>query len=99
MATKPGYTQTLTVTDAAQVNVTASTFCAALYVSESSVAAGWPRTFLVKGPMPGSVQIAQTPGASFRFPGPFQPGDIVGSVELNPASGDTSIFNIAELSA
>lgn len=95
---KPGYTAAITVTDAAEVNVVAHSYCAAIYVSEQPSAVGWPRAFLIKGPMPGSVQNPQSIGGSYRFPGPFAPGDVAGTVELASAGGDTSTFNQAELS-
>jgi hypothetical protein len=99
MPTKPGYTTALALTDAAQTNVVVQTYCAAVYVAEQSTAAGWPRTFLVKGPMAGSAQLPQTPGAAFRFPGPYAPGDIAGTLELASAGGDSSVFNVLELAS
>lgn len=94
---KPNYTSTLTVTDAAEVQVIAQTYCAQIVIAESSTATGWPRTYLIRGPMPGSTQIAQTQGVAWRFPGPFQPGDVAGTVELAPAGGASTTFNVAEL--
>jgi hypothetical protein len=81
------------------VNIVATTFCQAVYASESPVATGWPRGFLVRLTVPGSVQQAQAPGASFRFPGPYQPGDICGTLELKSAGGDSSQYNIQELAS
>jgi hypothetical protein len=96
---KPGYTATLTVTDGAEVQVIAQTYCAQIIISESFTASGWPHGFYVRGSVPGSAQIAQTQGASWRFPGPFQPGDVAGTLELTSAGGASTTFNVAELQA
>ena len=98
MSTKPNYSQPLlAVTDGAETQIVAVTYCAAIYVTESPVASGWPHGFLVRLPVGGSAQHAQAPGTSFRLPGPFCPGDVAGTVELKSAGGDSSNFNVAEL--
>lgn len=97
---KPNYTQPqLAVTDAAEVNVVATTYCAAIYASENPGATGWPRSFLVRLTVAGSQQHRQAQGSSYRIPGPFSPGDIAGTLELVSAGGDSSTFNIAELTS
>lgn len=100
MATKPNYTQALrAVTDAAETTITALTYCGAVSVSENSGATGWPRAFYFRGTVAGSSQHLQPAGSSYRIPGPFQPGDIVGYVELISAGGDSSTLNVAELAS
>lgn len=97
---KPNYTQpALAVTDGAEVNITVKTFCQAVYVLESSGSAGWPRNFYYRGTVPGSQQHLQGIGALCKIPGPFQPGDVAGTIELISAGGDSSNFNVAELMA
>ena len=95
---KPNYTQAaLAVTDGAETQIIAQTFCAAMYVTERPTATGWPRIFLFRGTVAGSSQHPVSPGTQYRIPGPFSPGDIAGTIELNPAAGDSSTFNVAEL--
>jgi len=95
---KPNYSQPLAaITDASEVTVTAKTFCAAVYVNESPAASGWPRGFLVRLTVAGSVQHNVAAGGIFRAPGPFQPGDTVCTVELVSAGGDSSNFQVQEL--
>jgi hypothetical protein len=97
---KPNYSApAVAVTDAAETSVYASTFCAAVYVAETPTATGWPRGFLVRLTVAGSVQHAQAPGASYRIPGPFAPGDLAATLELKSAGGDSSTFQIAELTS
>jgi hypothetical protein len=97
---KPNYTQpALAVTDGAETNVVAVTYCAVLTVTEQPTAAGWPRGFLFRGTVPGSAQHPVAPGTSYRIPGPFQPGDIAGKIELKSNGGDSSNFNVAELTS
>jgi hypothetical protein len=97
---KPNYTRpTLAVTDGAEVTITALTFCQAVYVSESPAASGWPRGFLVRLTVAGSAQHNVAPGTTYRVPGPFSPGDTVALVELVSAGGDSSTYNVAELTS
>ena len=97
---KPNYTQSaMAVTDGAETNIVAVTYCAALYVSEQPTASGWPRGWLYRGTVPGSAQHPVAAGTQYRIPGPFGPGDVAGTVELKSAGGDSSTFNVAELSA
>ena len=97
---RPNYTQpALTVTDGAEVSIVATTFCQAIYVTEQPTATGWPRGFLYRGTVAGSAQHPVAPGTTYRIPGPFSPGDVAGQIELKSAGGDTSTFNVAELSA
>ena len=97
---KPNYTQSaLAVTDGAETQVVAQTYCAALYVSERPTASGWPRGYLYRGTVPGSAQQPVAPGTQYRIPGPFSPGEAGGTLELAFASGDSSTFNVAELAA
>ena len=97
---KPNFTQAaLAVTDGAETNIVVQTYCQAVYVTERPTATGWPRIFLFRGSLTGSSQQPVTQGTQYRIPGPFQPGDIVGTIELNPNGGDSSTFNVAELSS
>jgi hypothetical protein len=100
MANKPNFTQpALGVTDGAETNIVTATNCAAVYVQESPAASGWPRKWYYRATMPGSSQHLQAAGSSYRIPGPFAAGDVVGTAELFSAGGDSSTFNIAELSS
>jgi hypothetical protein len=97
---RPNFTQpALAVTDGAETTVTATTFCAAMYVNEQPTASGWPRGYLYRGTVPGSAQHPVAPGTSYRIPGPFAPGDAAGTVELKSNGGDSSNFNVAELTS
>lgn len=97
---QPNYTQpALAVTDGAETPIIVSTYCSAVYVAESPVAAGWPRGFLFRGTAVGSAQHPVAPGTQYRIPGRFQPGDVAGTIELKSAGGDSSTFNVAELTA
>jgi hypothetical protein len=99
MATKPGYTSTLAVSDAAETSVVAKSFCKGIVVTEQPNAAGWPRNFMIRGPMAGSAQNVVVKAGAYRFEGPFQPGDVAGTVELISAGGDSSTFNVSEVPA
>ena len=95
---KPNYTQpALAVTDGAETQIVAATFCAAIYVSEVPTASGWPRGYLVRLTAGGSAQHPIAPSTQYRIPGPFAPGDVAGKIELKSAGGDSSTFNVAEL--
>lgn len=97
---RPNFTQAaLAVTDGAETTITVQTFCAAVYVSEQPAAAGWPRGFLYRGSATGSAQQPVAPGTNYRIPGPFQPGDVAGKIELAANGGDSSTFNVAELTS
>ena len=97
---KPNYSQPgLPVTDGAETQIVVGTHCKAVYVTEQPTASGWPRGFLVRLTVPGSAQQPQAPGTNYRIPGPFQPGDVAGALELKSAGGDSSTFNITELAA
>jgi hypothetical protein len=97
---KPNKSQpALAVTDGAEVTITATTYCGAVYLAESSAASGWPRSFLVRLTVNGSAQHSVSPGTNYRVPGPYQPGDTVATVELAANGGDSSTFNIAELTS
>ncbi len=97
---KANFTQpALAVTDGAETQVIAVTYCAAMYASEQPTAAGWPRGFLFRGTVPLSAQHPVAPGTQYRIPGPFAPGDVAGTLELKANSGDSSTFNIAELAS
>jgi hypothetical protein len=97
---KGNYTRpAIAVTDGAETTITALTFCQAVYIAESSAASGWPRAFLVRGTTPGSAQHTVAAGTNYRIPGAFVPGDTVATVELVSNGGDSSTFNVAELSA
>jgi hypothetical protein len=47
----------------------------------------------------GSAQHNVAPGTTYRVPGPFQPGDTVATLELVSNGGDSSTFNLAELTS
>jgi hypothetical protein len=97
---KPNFTQpALAVTDAAETPITVVTYCAAIYVTETPTAAGWPRSWLFRGTVAGSAQHPLAPASQYRIPGPFQPGDVAGKIELASAGGDSSTFNVAELAS
>lgn len=97
---RPNYTQSaLAVTDGAETTVTAVTYCDAVYITENPTAAGWPRGYLFRATMRGSAQHNVAPGTSYRVPGPFAPGDACGTVELKSNGGDSSTFNVAELTS
>lgn len=89
----------LAVTDGAETTITAVTFCQAIYVFEQPTASGWPRSWLFRGTTPGSAQQPLVAGSSMRIPGPFYPNDIAGYIELASNGGDSSTFNVQELSA
>lgn len=95
---KPNYTQgALAVTDGAEATIV--TYCQAVYLSEVPTASGWPRGYLYRATVAGSAQHPVAAGTQYRIPGPFSPGDVAGTVELKSAGGDSSTFNIAELTA
>ncbi|MFP5227562.1 MAG: hypothetical protein ACLGXA_08010 [Acidobacteriota bacterium] len=85
------------VTDGAEVLIYAATVCGAVYLCENPGTTGWPRAWLFRGNTPGSQQQQQGVGATMRVPGPFSPGDLVGSVELVSAGGASSEFYVQEL--
>lgn len=98
MSNSPNLTRpALAVTDGAEVTVTVISACQAVYVSENPGASGWPRAFLVRLTGPGSQQQQVAPGTQYAIPGPFQPGDIAGKLELVSAGGDSSTFNVTEM--
>lgn len=95
---QPNFTQPgLAVTDGAEVEIVAQTYCKTIYVSEQPTAAGWPRGYLYRGTVAGSAQHPVAAGERYRIPGPFRPGDVAGTLELASAGGDSSTFNVAEL--
>lgn len=93
---KPGYTTTLPVTDAAEVNITVRTYCQKVIAWEQNTQAGWPRNYYFRGPVPGSLQNPQGIGSIMTIPGPFMPGDVIGQLELVSAGGDSTVFNLSE---
>lgn len=100
------FTTSLVVTDAAEVPVVAHTQCSAIYLQEQCTAAGYPRTFLVRGiansisngSITDSIQNPEPPCTVYKFSGIFNNGDKVGTIELLFRSGDSTTFNQQEMS-
>ncbi len=96
----PGKTATFTVTDAADVPVTAMTETPDILVAEDPSVEGWPTTpFLVKKPTGADDPIQRPDGASYTFskgndyrggPRPYVAGEIAGYVRLPTGKGSTT---------
>lgn len=94
----------LAVTDAFERAIVASRYCSSVTVQEVPDSSafpnpGWPRAYLFRGSAAGSQQQTQSQGSIYTIPGPFHAGDTVGTLELVPAAGDSSFFNVLEAQA
>lgn len=89
-----GSTQSIIVANTQFSQIVAQTICRRVTIGEDPAVTGWPTSdFLIAKPGPGNTPRRVQAGAEYEFVAQvaYQPGDVVGYVEL-ASVGSTTFF-------